>query len=102
MHPTHMLEFVGGLATIPFYLATLYLFFSRVRSRYEKRGLFFTMGLLLIVFSYFSEFWGDHYAVTWLTTLSNGLFGLAGISMIISCYFSIKWLDATSQKKGEA
>ncbi|MFQ5887930.1 MAG: hypothetical protein ACE5HY_04455 [Candidatus Hydrothermarchaeales archaeon] len=87
------LEFIGGIVTLPFYVAVLYLFFTRARTRYEKRGIFFTIGLLLIVFSYFAEFLADMYSIRNLSILSNAVFGLAGISMIFSCYLSSKWLD---------
>ncbi len=91
------LEFIGGVVTLPFYIVALYLFFTQARDRYEKRGMFFTIGLLLIAFSYFAEFMADvgfnaGYSEP-LRILSTALFGLAGISMIFSCYLVSKWLD---------
>lgn len=87
------LEFIGGVVALPFYIAALYLFFTKARDRYEKRGMFFTIGLLLIVFSYIAEFLADVYSIKTLSILSNAVFGLAGISMIFSCYLASKWLD---------
>ena len=90
------LEFVAGIASLPFYLAALYLFFTKARDRYEKRGMFFTIGLILIVLSYLTEFLFHLFSIDSFEVLSIAVFGLAGISMIFSCYLSSKHLDESS------
>ncbi len=89
------LEFIGGVVALPFYIAALYLFFTKARDRYEKRGMFFTIGLILIVLSYLTEFLFHLFSIDSFEVLSIAVFGLAGISMIFSCYLASKWLDET-------
>ena len=88
-----LLELIGGIVTLPFYVAILYLFFTRARTRYEKRGMFFTIGISLIALSFVAEFIADVYLIESLSILSNAVYGLAGISMVFSCYLSSIMLD---------
>jgi len=90
------IELIAGIASLPFYLAAIYLFFTRARTRHEKRGMFFTLGLMLIVFSYLAEFSFHLFSIHSFEVLSIAVFGLAGISMIFSCYLASKHHDKSS------
>ncbi len=88
-----LIKFIGGIVSLPFYFGAMYLFFTKARDRYEKRGVFFTIGLTLIALSFVAEFLAHVYVIESFDILSNAVFGLAGISMVFSCYLSSKMLD---------
>ncbi|MFQ6136739.1 MAG: hypothetical protein ACE5PM_06130 [Candidatus Hydrothermarchaeales archaeon] len=100
MEPIPMLEFVGGLIAVPFFFSALYFLILSYKARIEKRGFFFALGLVVIVFSNFLIFIGDLERSGSMVVLGAGLFALAGIFLCISYYLSIKWLDSYPATEG--